>query len=224
MRCAIINKVNGVWTCEVNDVVDAVEPNNATAEGGVLFFDDEAVKAVKAAVDKLFKQIKLILHAKQLNSEILSLDFAVKKFLTDETVSRIKKISKAFSKQDQYTKSCPYCDGIPQLKSSLEVYKKDFGNIWMCPKCRAYVGCHKDTDRAKGFLANEEYRKARREAHSLFDRVWKNREMTRSEAYERMAAILGIQKEDAHIAQLNLDQLQKLIRCLKLRNESKKKD
>jgi len=98
------------------------------------------------------------------------------------------------------------------------VYKEDYGLIWICPKCRAFVGCHKNSDRPKGFLANEEYRKTRKAAHALFDQIWKNKEMTRSQAYKRMAVILKIPEEDAHIAQLNLEQLQKLIRCLKRRS------
>ena len=38
-------------------------------------------------------------------------------------------------------------------------YGVDYGMIYYCPQCGAYVGVHKGTDRAKGRLANAELRR-----------------------------------------------------------------
>ena len=117
----------------------------------------------------------------------------------------------------KFIESCPYCHGKPELRSSKEVYQKDFGNIWLCPECRAYVGCHRNGDVPKGFLANTEMRHLRKIAHSLFDPIWKNKEMSRSSAYKRMAEYLGIELNSAHISQINKEQLEKLIKGLRIR-------
>lgn len=54
-------------------------------------------------------------------------------------------------------KICPYCHIPTEYKNSIEVYGIDYGMIYYCPKCRAYVGVHAGTDRAKGRLANAEF-------------------------------------------------------------------
>lgn len=117
----------------------------------------------------------------------------------------------------KFIEQCPYCPGKPELKSSTVIYGRDLGYIWICPLCKAYVGCHKNTKTPKGFLANKEYRELRKQAHALFDPIWKKGEMKRSQAYRRMAEILNIDTKDAHISQLSIDNLHKLIRSLKKR-------
>jgi hypothetical protein len=56
---------------------------------------------------------------------------------------------------------------VPRHNSKRYDYKSgnngkggiDYGMIYYCPKCRAYVGVHAGTDRAKGRLANAELRR-----------------------------------------------------------------
>lgn len=43
---------------------------------------------------------------------------------------------------------CPYCHVPTEYKNSIEVYGVDYGMIYYCPQCGAYVGVHKGTDRA----------------------------------------------------------------------------
>ena len=43
---------------------------------------------------------------------------------------------------------CPYCGSKVLLKSSLEIYRNDYGYVCVCskyPDCNAYVGTHKKT-------------------------------------------------------------------------------
>lgn len=124
-------------------------------------------------------------------------------------------------RERSYTESCPYCPGKPVLASfghPLYPYRQDFHSVWICPLCKAFVGCHKGGNRPKGFLANDEYKELRKIAHALFDPIWKKKEMKRWQCYKRMAEVLGIPPEEAHISQLSIEQLHKLIRSLRKRN------
>ena len=129
----------------------------------------------------------------------------------------------SFSEREQeFISKCPYCPGKPQLAkfgNPLYPYKEDFLPVWICPDCKAYVGCHPKSYRPKGFLANQEFRTLRKKAHALFDPIWKNRQMHRGKAYKRMAEILNILPDHAHISQLSIPQLKKLIRSLELRRQ-----
>lgn len=125
--------------------------------------------------------------------------------------------SKLNQKQRNFIEKCPYCQGIPELKDSIIIYQKSYGNIWICPLCKAYVGCHKGGTVPKGSLCNSEIRQLRRMAHALFDPLWKNKEMSRGAAYRRMAEYLNVDIDDAHISQINKEQLHKLIKGLQLR-------
>jgi hypothetical protein len=76
--------------------------------------------------------------------------------------------------------TCPYCgDKAKLFKSSERFYGgRDFGPVWACVPCEAWVGCHKNSKRnfaPKGRLANAALRKAKMEAHKSFDRLWREK-------------------------------------------------
>ena len=52
---------------------------------------------------------------------------------------------------------------------------------------------------------------ARKMAHAAFDVLWKNKIMSRSDAYSFLSKQMGIQKEFCHIAQFNEDQCKKVV-------------
>ena len=89
---------------------------------------------------------------------------------------------------------CPYCGKTSVLTSSREVYGgRNFGPIYLC-KCvpgYAYVGCHKDTIKPLGRLADKELRYWKKEAHAAFDHLWKSKKMKRGHAYGWLAEQLG---------------------------------
>lgn len=81
---------------------------------------------------------------------------------------------------------CPYCGNKAEWVSNDVIYGKRFGKSYMCYYCKpcdAYVGCHKNSHKALGTMANRELRKLRMEAHKAFDVLWKSGLMTRKEAY-----------------------------------------
>ena len=97
---------------------------------------------------------------------------------------------------------CPYCQQQALFPASM-VYKKKalHGWYWVCEPCNARVGCHRDSDRPLGTLANAELRQLRRKCHAQFDWFWQQGFATRPDAYAWLAAVLGPEK--GHIAWLN---------------------
>ena len=108
---------------------------------------------------------------------------------------------------------CPYCGGGAELVDSELVYWKSFGMVWICKPCHAWVGTDKSSVGHKplGTLANEELRNARKLAHAVFDTHWKTlvdngypRGKARTQAYRKLAKLLGIELKDCHIAKFDV--------------------
>lgn len=124
---------------------------------------------------------------------------------------------------------CQYCGAKGKLDTSLRVYKKDYGKIWICsnyPSCDAYVGCHLNTEVPKGWMANAELRVWRKETHKVFDTLWKEKirrldkergfnasrkYSVRSAAYSWLATELEIDGKYCHIAMFDIEMCQRAI-------------
>lgn len=100
-------------------------------------------------------------------------------------------------------KVCPYCKGKSEYVSSEVVYGIDYGMLYLCRKCDAYVGVHSGTNRAKGRLANKELRALKIDAHKYFDKIWRDKHMSRNEAYLWLSKQLKIPHEYTHIGMFN---------------------
>ena len=125
-------------------------------------------------------------------------------------------------------KICRYCGGVVRLAPAAEVYgaaaARRLGiereKFYQCQNCNARVGCHKGTTRPLGNLANETLRLKRKETHQVFDSFWKERGMTRTQAYHWMAKKLRLSEQLAHIGGFEMDRCQRLIDlCEKERNK-----
>ena len=100
------------------------------------------------------------------------------------------------SKKRQPDVICPYCGRRAVLRPAEYVYGSHTivhgSRLYVCSnypdRCDAYVSVH------DGNLRNKRIR-----AHRAFDRLWKSRLMTRSEAYDWLAFKLEIEPEEAHI-------------------------
>ncbi len=119
------------------------------------------------------------------------------------------------------SKPCPYCGKKPDLVYGYELFphlpKLAQKAFWRCKPCGAHVGCHNGTHKAFGPLANAELRKARTEAHAAFDPLWELRYMERTQAYEWLAEMLGIEVSKTHIGMFDLEQ------CMLTRSIAKEK-
>lgn len=108
-------------------------------------------------------------------------------------------------------KECPYCGQPTEYKDSACIYGKSYGMIYICEPCDAYCGVHKGTNKSLGKVANYELREARKLAHKVFDRLWKEGSLKRKEAYYLLQEKLDLRADLAHIGMMNLEQCQKVI-------------
>lgn len=111
------------------------------------------------------------------------------------------------------TVTCPYCGGDAPPVSSREVYAgRDFGTIYLCRPCGAYVGSHKGTGEPLGTPANAELRDLRRKAHAALDPLWRSGRMTRTDAYRWLALRMGLTPDACHIGLFGPEQCRLVVR------------
>ena len=116
---------------------------------------------------------------------------------------------------------CPYCDRKAEFhKSSAKFYRgHDYGPVWACVPCGAWVGCHKGTRRPLGRLADAELRRAKIAAHAAFDRLWKlkmkregcSKNEARSAGYRWLSKQLGISPRETHIGMFHVEQCLRVV-------------
>lgn len=113
------------------------------------------------------------------------------------------------------TTKCPYCDSNPKLVDGSVIYphRPDlaYKHFWLCQQCSAYVGCHPNSKKPLGRLANAELRKYKSMAHAAFDPSWKEGWMSRSDAYSWLAAQLSIDKSECHIGMFDIDMCKRVL-------------
>lgn len=107
---------------------------------------------------------------------------------------------------------CPYCgQEAAYQESSSPPYREDYGPIWICVGCKAWVGCRQDGQPA-GRLADAPLRKAKQAAHAMFDPLVQRKidkeqcakHVARTAGYEWLAKQLAIPVHDCHIAMFDL--------------------
>lgn len=110
---------------------------------------------------------------------------------------------------------CPYCYGDTEFLSSKQFYGRDYGtNLYVCRRCDARVGTHGKGKTPLGTMADKRLRVLRKCCHTHFDKLWKSKQMSRSKAYQWMAHVIGVSKEEAHIAMFDEEQCMKLLKIL----------
>jgi len=113
---------------------------------------------------------------------------------------------------------CPYCKKEARWCENKEIYGKNYGvsyMCWLCKDCDAYVGCHQNTKKPLGSMANQNLRDLRVECHQMFDRLWKDGKMTRDQAYRWMQRNMKLPEERAHIGELRESGCKWLIKILR---------
>lgn len=110
---------------------------------------------------------------------------------------------------------CPYCGERAVLVFGTKIYRhrEDLHdkNFWLCVPCGAYVGCHPNTTRPLGRLANAELRAAKMAAHAAFDPAWKSGRLSRREAYRSLAKRLGLPESKCHIGMFDVEMCRKVV-------------
>ena len=126
-------------------------------------------------------------------------------------------------------KICPYCSKETELVPSAEIYgpdMPDFGFLYLCRPCFAYVGCHKGSTEALGRIANTELRQMKKMAHAAFDPIWKHpmfamtgytKLEARTGCYLWLSIMMGLDINDTHIGYFDVEQCKTVIHiCEKL--------
>lgn len=109
---------------------------------------------------------------------------------------------------------CPYCGGSAVFcASSAHIYRgTDYGAVYDCRLCDAFVGVHRGSTNPKGTPANRATREARKRAHAAFDLHWReSRQMSRSQAYARLAQDMALAPEECHIGMFNEEQCDRVV-------------
>jgi len=130
-----------------------------------------------------------------------------------------------------YKVTCPYCDNKATLhiNSGVVYGGRNFGPIYLCdsyPMCDSYVGCHPDTVKPLGRLANKELRKWKNTAHKYFDPLWKTGKINeiypvyvqggiRKKAYVWLSKQLGIKLDVTHIGMFDVDTCKEVVEICK---------
>lgn len=104
---------------------------------------------------------------------------------------------------------CQYCNKPAELVDGKAIYphRPDLYRLkfWQCKPCGAYVGTHKGSSgQPLGVLADAELRKAKSEAHARFDPIWRESEVTRSQAYRMLSRYLGVSAKRCHIGMFDV--------------------
>jgi len=133
----------------------------------------------------------------------------------EEKYSDIRENTMKKRKPQRQTTSCDcdYCNQPARLcvfGGQDYPYRSDFGPIWVCPSCDAWVRCHEGTTNPLGRLANAELREMRSKAHAVFDPLWQGKMrrdgcaegVARSAAYRWLSPLLSKQVHETYIAHL----------------------
>lgn len=116
---------------------------------------------------------------------------------------------------------CPYCEAMSELVTGERVYphRPDLAKkfFYLCEDCDAYVGCHPNSRRPLGRLANAELRRWKRRVHAALDPLWKRGSMNRSEAYEWLAGALGIPQRECHVGMFDVETCRRAVEACRAR-------
>jgi hypothetical protein len=106
---------------------------------------------------------------------------------------------------------CPYCGNDAEWVDNATVYGKRFGKsymMWVCRPCDARVGCHQNTQKPLGTLANKELRDARMRVHALIDPLWKSKHFSRGRVYNMLSDAFG---EPVHVGESDLSRCAEIL-------------
>lgn len=114
---------------------------------------------------------------------------------------------------------CNVCgmDGV-QLINNSAIYGRSYGDwpwAYKCPHCHSYVGMHPGTNIPLGTLADKPTRDARTRIKPLFNKLWKEDGMTRSQAYQWLSDQLGIPAAACHFGLFSKEMCGKAEEALK---------
>lgn len=115
--------------------------------------------------------------------------------------------------------NCPYCNKKAIWCENKEIYGRNYGKSYMCYYCKdcdAYVGCHNNTKKPLGRMANKELRELRKESKNLWiNKIvggnYRNRKL-RSRGYKYLRNLLN---KEFHFGDSTIEECTLIINKLK---------
>ena len=110
---------------------------------------------------------------------------------------------------------CPKCNKEAPWVENKEKYGRNYGKSYMCyfcEPCGTYVGCHNNTRKPLGTMADKELMGWRIKAHTSFDTLWKSGRMSRKSAYQLLKEKFG---REIHIGESDIKTCKEIIKNIK---------
>lgn len=104
---------------------------------------------------------------------------------------------------------CRLCHSAVRVATHQEVYGRDYSDwpyVYLCDNCGAYVGMHPFTNIPLGTLADRPTRDARKNCKKPFEAIWRNGNMSRTDAYIWLAGELNIPVSECHFGWFDIAQ------------------
>lgn len=79
---------------------------------------------------------------------------------------------------------------------------------YYCKPCDAYVGCHQNTEKPLGTLANKELREWRTKAHAHIDPLWKEKGWSRQSVYKYLKKTFG---REIHVGESDIETCKRIL-------------
>lgn len=103
----------------------------------------------------------------------------------------------------------PGCDGRLELRFSAKLNRRFYGcTRW--PRCDGVLPAN-DDGTPRGRPRTRALQAARNRAHGVFDRIWKDGHAKRRDAYAWLAEVMGMDRMDAHMFQMDQEQCERVI-------------
>ena len=115
---------------------------------------------------------------------------------------------------------CDLCKQPTELATSLDIYGVQVGgwDVYIrCtnPHCRAFVETMPATELAAGRMSSPAVRRARVEAHKVFDPLWQPDKSKRTRAYQWLQKKMGLTEAECHIRKFDERQCYRVIQLVK---------
>lgn len=223
MTCPYCKKsavfLDNAWVCKPCNAMAKVDPKSrkrlsVIANEKLRSLHRDLTKKIYSTIDLMVvcgysKTKARSIIIKEINKKLsMKMTNTVVQFLDETTCKRIMNVVSQFKLQVKPI--CPYCSSKAQFIAEKSIFR--------CDPCDAQVGIHKSNNEPLGTLANPPLRRARMDAHSFFDPLWKYKmkkdsttiRQARKSAYQWLADSMEIHVNDCHIAMFNIEQCQKV--------------
>lgn len=112
---------------------------------------------------------------------------------------------------------CPKCNKPAPWVENKEKYGRNYGKSYMCYFCKpcgTYVGCHNNTEKPLGTMADKETMEWRKKAHNVIDPLWKSGVYKRKEIYQMLSLEF---RTEIHIGESNIKRCKEIIEFIEER-------